>query len=210
MNIPAFVKQKCSISAQPALPGCDELAELWQQYQSDRHVQAVVRTIAGIDQQALDAVYRGTGSTPYCPTLMLWIVLFEILSGVGSPAQWHRDATSRDQCKLLGQGISPARSTWYDFQDRASKFVKQVHQKMIADGIRDGLVAPSERSLDGTFNAASASRFKMFNLKQLSRRLNRVIRKLDDPAQVDSTTASMRSLGKTNSTPLDRCTTSST
>lgn len=120
---------------------------------------------------------------------MLSIVLFEILNGVGSPAQWHRDATSRDQCKLLGQGISPSRSTWYEFRDRASKFVQKVHQKMIADGIQEGLVAPSECSLDGTFNSASASRFKMYNLKQLSRRLNqlkRAIRKLDDPAQAAS------------------------
>ena len=60
---------------------------------------------------------------------------------------------------------------------------------MIADGIQEGLVDPSECSLDGTFNAASASRLKMYNLKQISRRLNqlkRVIRKLDDPAQVAS------------------------
>jgi len=120
---------------------------------------------------------------------MLSIALFEILNGVCSPAQWYRDATSRDQCKLLGQGISPSRSTWYEFRDRASKFVQQVHQKMITDGIQQGLVDPSECSLDGTFNAASTSRLKMYNLKQLSRRINqlkRAIRKLDNPLQVAS------------------------
>lgn len=145
--------------------------------------------ISRLDEKILHDAYRGTGSSPWCPMLMLSIVLYELLNGVSSPAKWHRDATSRDQCKLLGQGISPARSTWYEFRDRAGKFVEQVHQEMIADAIDDGLIDPVECSLDGTFTAASASRFKMFNLKQLSGRLNklkRAIQMQDDPTQVAS------------------------
>jgi hypothetical protein len=63
---------------------------------------------------------------------MLAVALFEILRGQTSPAVWHQDATSRDQCKFLGLGIAPSRTAWYDFRDRAGKFIEKVHQGLIA------------------------------------------------------------------------------
>lgn len=142
-----------------------------------------------LDLEEINEVYRGTGSAPYPPVLMLAIVLFEILRGVSSPAQWHRDASTRDQCKLLGQGITPSRTAWYDFRDRAAKFTEKIHQQLVGGAIERELIDPYECSLDGTFTAASASRHKIFNLKQINRRLNklkRAVRSLDDASQVAS------------------------
>ncbi len=121
---------------------------------------------------------------------MFGIVLFEILLGVTSPARWHKEADTRQQCQLLGQGITPSRTAWYDFRDRSGKFIEQVHQEMLAQAIDQKLINPKECAIDGTFTAAAASRHKLYNLKQINRRLNklkRVIKSLDHPSQVAST-----------------------
>lgn len=78
-----------------------EILALDEQFEDDSDVQAVMRTISRLDLQELRQVYLGTGSKPYPPELMLAVVLDEILAGLTSPALWFRDATSRDQCKLV-------------------------------------------------------------------------------------------------------------
>lgn len=145
--------------------------------------------MAVVDIQSLHAAYRGTGSKPFRPESLLCIVLVEILNGVTSPAAWHRDASTRDQCKFVGNGVCPSRSAWYDFRDRCGKFIDDVHQCLITDAVERGLIDPHECSIDGTFTSAAASRHKIFNLKQINRRLaklKRIIRQSDDPDQTAS------------------------
>lgn len=165
---------------QPRLePGSPELERLRNEVGHDDHVRAVCETIESIDLQPLHNAFRGTGSKPYRPELMLAIALFEILHGVSSPARWHSDAKTRDQCKFLGQGISPSRSVWYTFRDRCAKFIHQVHQQIVAQACQQKWVDPKECSLDGTFTRAAASRHQRFNLRRISRRigvLKKVIR----------------------------------
>ena len=118
---------------------------------------------------------------------MLSIALFEILNGVTSPAAWHRDASTRDQCKFVGNGVCPSRTAWYDFRDRCGKFISELHRDLVTHAIDTKLIDPHECAIDGTFTAAAASRHKLFNLKQLNRRLSklkRIIRKLDNPSQI--------------------------
>lgn len=152
-------------------------------------MQAVRRVIDRINQETLRQVYRGTGSKAYRPELMLAIALYMILQGLRSPARWAENAKTKDQCKLLGHGIEPSRTVFYDFRDRAAKFIESVHDEIIALAITNQVIEPTDGCLDGTFVAASASRHKMFNLKQISRRLGilkRAISKLDNPHQVSS------------------------
>lgn len=152
-------------------------------------MQAVLRTIKILDLSPLHEAYRGTGSKPYRPELMLAIALVEILLGETSPARWHLDAKTRDQCKFLGRGITPSRTAWYDFRDRAGKFIESVHQQLVQHALANELINPCECSIDGTLTSASASRHKIFNLKQINRRrsqLKRVIKTLDDPSQTSA------------------------
>ncbi|SMP80365.1 Transposase DDE domain-containing protein [Neorhodopirellula lusitana] len=152
-------------------------------------MQATRETIATLNLDDLHQAYRGTGSAPYRPELMLGIALVELLRGDTSPARWHQDADTREQCRLLGQGISPSRTAWYDFRDRSLKFIEQVHQSMVDKAIKQRLIEPEECALYGTFTAAAASRHKIYNLKQINRRLNRLgrtIRQLDRPDQAAS------------------------
>jgi len=163
--------------------------ELQERLDDDDHVQAVERFVAQTDHQALYDAYRGTGSKPYRPERLLAIVIVLILQGVRSPSKWAKNAKNDDRCKLVGRGIQPSRTTLYNFRDRAATFIEAFHTQMIQDAIKAKHIKPTEGCLDGTFVAASASRHKMFRLKQVSRRLSiikRAIAMLDDPSQIAS------------------------
>ncbi len=89
----------------------------------------------------------------------------------------------------MGRGIEPGRTTFYNFRDRAAKFIEAFHTEMIQEAIENEIIDPTEGCLDGTFVAAAASRHKMFRLRQVSRRLSvikRAIAQLDNPDQVAS------------------------
>ena len=150
-------------------------------------MQAVEAALENIDRAALEDAYRGCGSLPYCPKLMLAIALYCILDGKRSPSQWYRAARECEPCRLIGRGIEPARSTWYCFRDRASKFMDAVHRKIVEQAIKEGLLQATDGCLDGTFVAASASRHKRFGLSKISARLNvlkRAIAQIDNLPQV--------------------------
>ncbi len=169
--------------------GSQGLVELQERLADDDHVQAVELFVAQTDHQALYDAYRCTGSKPYRPDRLLGIVLVLILQGIRSPSKWATSTKNDDRCRLVGRGIEPGRTTFYNFRNRASKFIEAFHTQMVDDAIDSELIDPTEGCLDGTFVAASASRHKMFRLKQVSRRLSilrRVIAQLDDPTQVAS------------------------
>ena len=120
---------------------------------------------------------------------MLAIVLFMVLRGVRSPAQWAENASTKDQCKLLGRGITPSRTTMYDFRDRAAKFIQKANDSVVRDSIDEALIDPTDGCLDGTFVSATASRHRVYRISQISRRLSiikRAIAQRDDPLQVAS------------------------
>lgn len=114
------------------------------------------------------------------------MVIILILQGIRSPSKWATTVKYDDRCRLVGRGIEPGRTTFYNFRDRAAKFIEAFHTKMIQDAIQNAIIDPTEGCLDGTFVAAAASRHKMFRLRQISRRLSvikRAIAQLDNPDQ---------------------------
>lgn len=118
---------------------------------------------------------------------MLSIALFCILDGKRSPSQWWRASRESEPCRLIGCGIEPARSTWYDFRDRASKFIESIHQQIVEQATKEDLVQAIDGCLDGTFVDASASRHKRLDLVGISSRLNvikRAIAQIDKVPQV--------------------------
>jgi transposase len=74
--------------------------------------------------KTLEGAYRGSGSDAYHPRLMLRIVLYEILEGRRSPAQWHRDIPVSKALLWLGRGIQPSRTACYTFRDRMETIIK--------------------------------------------------------------------------------------
>lgn len=168
---------------------CEQWLQLSHRFEQDTHVQAVLLMLSYIDPQPLHDAYRGTGSLPYPPELMLGIAMLMILRGESSPSRWCSAAKESDACKFLGQCITPSCSTWYNFRDRAATFIGQVHTQMIQRAKLMGSIDPTEGCQDGTMVAACASRHVVLNLSQVSKRLNiikRAIAAKDDENQIAS------------------------
>lgn len=88
-------------------------------------------------------------------------MLFEIIDGRPSPAQWFRDIRSDDRLKYLGRFIAPARSTCYEFRHRMSKFIKKIHLELLKMAAQEGHLEPIKGVLDGTIVRGIGSRHKL-------------------------------------------------
>lgn len=101
-------------------------------------------------------------------------MLYQYLKGNHSPARWFAEAKINDAMRWLGRGYVPARRTWYEFRDRAEKFIEQVHQQIIALALDEGLLDPTVGVQDGTAVAACASRHRMVNRPTLEKRIGQL------------------------------------
>jgi transposase len=141
-----------------------------KQLAAGHHARIVEEAVNRLDRQLLEAAYRGVGSTPPRPELMLKIVLFEYLEGRLSPAQWTRDTGEHHALQWLGRGIRPSRSAWYRFRDRMAKVIETVFAEQIVQAQAEGLVDATTGVQDGTTFRACASRHRVVNRTTLHKR----------------------------------------
>jgi transposase len=118
----------------------------------------------------VDEVYRGVGKAAYDPLVLLKMVLYQLLLGHHSPAKWHVEAARNTAMRWLGRGYRPARRTWYEFRDRAGRFIEQLHVQLVNRAIDQGHLDPTTGALDGSSVAACASRHRMVNEETLQKR----------------------------------------
>lgn len=137
----------------------------------DHTARIIDAFVNGLDRTSLLASYLGVGSLAHNPDLMLKIVLYETLEGRLSPRQWARDVRDSDALRWLGQGIQPSRSALYNFRDRLSKPVFDMHAQAIRQAIAEGLTAAEAAVLDGTSVRSCASRHHLVNEDKLTKRL---------------------------------------
>ena len=128
------------------------------------------RQINQLPRSSVDKVYRGAGKLAYDPMVLLKMVLYQMLLGRHSPAQWHADASRNIAMQWIGRGYTPARRTWYDFRDRAGKFIDQLHQQLVTLALDQGHARADTAALDGSSVAACASRHRMVNESTLQKR----------------------------------------
>ena len=130
----------------------------------------VERQVNQLGRQVVDDVYHGVGKDAFDPIVLLKMVLYQLLLGRHSPAQWHADSGRNQIMQWIGRGYNPARRTWYEFRDRAGKFIDELHEQLIGQAIDQGHVDPSTAALDGSSVAACASRHRMVNSQTLQKR----------------------------------------
>ncbi len=133
--------------------------------------RVVERQVNKFDRSLLDSVYQGRGDQPFDPVPMLKMVLYQYLSGEQSPSRWTRQARDHDAMKWLGRGYVPSRTAWYNFRDRAAKFIEQVHVHIVQRAVNENLVDPTVGVQDGTSMASCASRHRMVNRATLDKRI---------------------------------------
>ncbi len=162
----------------------------------------VERQVDQLDREALDQAYRGSGSDPYDPIPLLKMVLYQYLKGNQSPACWLEEAQLNDAMRWLGRGYAPARTTWYEFRNRAGEFIEQVHEQIIARALEEELLDPTVGIQDGTSVAACASRHRTVNRPTLKKRIEQldaiVQGRFDDevPKWVPATDSGKQDLGE--------------
>ncbi len=137
----------------------------------DHPARIIDAFVNGLDRTSLQASYLGVGSLAHNPDLMLKIALYETCQGQLSPAQWARDVRDSDALRWLGHGIQPSRSALYNFRDRLSEPVFEMHAQAIRLAVADGLTAAENGVLDGTSARACASRHQLVNEDKLTKRL---------------------------------------
>jgi transposase len=144
--------------------------EIGEQLPDDHLAKLVERQINRVDRSAIDAVYDGRGSPAYDPMVMLKMVLLQYLKGQQSPAAWCEEAQRNQAMQWLGRGCTPSRRAWYDFRDRAAKFIEEVHAQIIHRALEEGVLDPTVGVQDGTAIAACASRHRAVNRATLTKR----------------------------------------
>jgi transposase len=138
----------------------------------DHPARVIDAFVDRLDRTSLQASYLGVGSLAYAPELMLKIVLYETHQGHLSPARWARDIPDSNALRWLGQGIQPSRSALYNFRDRLSEPLFEMHAHAIRQAIAEGLTAAEHGVLDGTSARACASRHQLVNEDKLAKRLH--------------------------------------
>jgi transposase len=127
--------------------------------------------VNSLDRTSLEASYLGVGSLAHDPILMLKVALYETGQGRLSPAQWARDVRDSDALRWLCHGIRPSRTALYNFRDRLSEPIFEMHAQAIRRAIADGLTTAENGVLDGTSARACASRHQLVNEDKLTKRL---------------------------------------
>lgn len=141
-----------------------------EKLQRNDHARIVKRQIAQLDPASLDRLYKGVGERAYDPIVMLRMVLYLLLKGIGSPAKWCEQAKLNEAVQWAGYGYAPSRRTWYDFRDRMGDCIEQLHAQLINIAIDQQHLDPTVGVQDGTSVAACASRHRMVNDQTLETR----------------------------------------
>ena len=129
-------------------------------------------------------MYRGVGKAAYDPMVLLKMVLYQLLLGRHSPAQWFADASRNRIMQWIGRGYVPSRRTWYAFRDRAGKFIERLHESLVRQAVLQGHAEATTGALDGSSMAACASRHRMVNGRTLRKRraiLRDILQSIDTP-----------------------------
>lgn len=101
---------------------------------------------------------------------MLKMVLYETSQGRLSPSQWFRTLRENDALRWLGQGIRPSRTALYNFRDRLSGPIFDLHLKAVRQAIAERLTTAEAAVLDGTSARSAASRHQLVNQGKLTKR----------------------------------------
>ena len=137
----------------------------------DHPARIIDAFVNALDRTSLEATYLGVGSLAYDPALMFKIALYETLEGHLSPAQWARHVRDSVALRWLGQGIEPVRTSMYNFRDRLSGPVFEMHAQTVRQTIANGLTTAELAVLDGTSARACVSRHQLVNEDKLTKRL---------------------------------------
>jgi transposase len=159
-----------------ASPPWHSLSPEWHALDSslpvDHLARLIDRAVDLLDLSDLFSSYRGVGSLPLPPDVLLKIVLYEMHDGELRPTRWARHCRESIPLQWLAFGLQPSRSSLYAFRDRVRPLLDifNAHILRLAYANRPPSGA-TRTALDGTLVAAQGSRHKLLTQKSLDKRL---------------------------------------
>jgi transposase len=135
------------------------------------HLARLIDLLADLlDLQPLFDTYAGRGSPPCPPRLLVKLVLYQYARKRTSPELWLQDVKESKPVAWLLFGLQPARSTLYDFRDRAAPLLDGWNRQILQTAIAEGYTTATAAALDGSFLRARASRHHLLGQTALRRR----------------------------------------
>lgn len=151
----------------------------------DHMARFVVDIVKMLDFKHVYSSYRGTGSEPYDPRLLLGLIFYGYSTGVFSSRKIEEATWDSVAFRFIAGNHHPDHSTISDFRKRFLPRIKVWFKEILLIGKELGFVKMGKVYIDGTKVQANASKHKAMSyeyLKQLEKKLEEEIETLLDLA----------------------------
>jgi transposase len=118
----------------------------------------VVEVVNGLDVSAMTQRYRGTGSMPYHPALLLAILVYGCVTGVFSSRKLEQATYDSIAFRFVAAGEHPDHVTLATFRRRFLKQIEALFVPVLELARTMGVLKPGIVGVDGTKIHANASR----------------------------------------------------
>jgi transposase len=118
----------------------------------------VVEVIEGLDLRAMSGSYRGLGSAPYHPTVLLGLLVYGYATGVFSSRKLERATYDSVAFRFIAANDHPDHDTIATFRRRFLKEIEGLFVKVLLLAREMGVLKLGTVALDGTKIHANASR----------------------------------------------------
>lgn len=132
-----------------------------QDYLPERHLaRFVVEIVEQLDLSALVEAYRGTGSQPYPPVMLVALLFYGYATGLYSSRKLAQATYDSIACRFICANTHPDHRTIADFRKRFLPELAELFVAILRWAQVMGLLKLGTVSLDGTKIKANASKHK--------------------------------------------------
>jgi transposase len=118
----------------------------------------VVEVIDGLDLRAMSGEYRGSGSAPYHPRMLLGLLVYGYATGVFSSRKLERATYDSVAFRFIAANDHPDHDTLATFRRRFLKPIEELFVQVLLLAREMGVLKMGTIGLDGTKIQANASR----------------------------------------------------
>ena len=144
-------------------------------------VRVVNEVIERIDIGALEASYKGGGTSSYHPRMLLKVVVYGYLRNIYSSRKLEQAVNENVHFMWLAAGAKPDHNTIADFRSKRLKdHLKKIFNQVVMLLAEEGAVSLKEVVLDGTKIEANANRYTFVWGKAIKVSRERIERQLKE------------------------------
>jgi transposase len=144
-------------------------------------VRVVNEVIERIDIGALEASYKGGGTSSYHPRMLLKVVVYGYLRNIYSSRKLEQAVNENVHFMWLAAGAKPDHNTIADFRSKRLKdHLKKIFNQVVVLLAEEGAVSLKEVVLDGTKIEANANRYTFVWGKAIKVSRERIERQLKE------------------------------